>query len=130
MDDRGNFSKTCLPEEDLAKAREFLSKIPAYESHYSRRDCGKRFVSPHLTIAALYEEYKRNLNESSSNPISYRKFCDEFHSLNLKIKKPKVDTCAKCDTLAMKIKISPEQDKEEFEKKLKDHHDDAEYAYE
>lgn len=87
LDDRGNFSKTCLPEEDLAKAREFLSKIPAYESHYSRRDCGKRFVSPHLTIAALYEECKRNLKESSSKPISYRKFCDEFHSLNLKIKK-------------------------------------------
>lgn len=30
----------------------------------------------------------------------------------------------------MKIKIYPEQDKEEFEKKMKDHHDDAEYAYE
>lgn len=30
----------------------------------------------------------------------------------------------------MKIQIFPEQDKEEFEKKLKVHHDDAEYAYE
>ncbi|KAG8285616.1 hypothetical protein J6590_076751 [Homalodisca vitripennis] len=67
-DARGNFQKTTLAQEDKDKVRDFLLKIPAYESHYSRRDCGKKFVAPFLTITALYEEYKTTLPEASTNP--------------------------------------------------------------
>lgn len=128
-DQRGHFQKTCLSESTISAVREFLSKIPAYESHYSRRDCGKKFVSPHLTITSIYEEYKSTLMNQNSKPVSYRKFCDEFHDLNLKIKKPKIDTCPKCDSLTLQIKITSDLNKEEFVKKLDDHHKDSEYAY-
>lgn len=59
----------------------------------------------------------------------YRKFNTEFHNLNLKIKPPKVDTCPKCDTLALQSKIVPEDERGQFAKQLEDHHKDAEYAY-
>lgn len=128
-DERGHCSKSTITEEQLTKAQEFLSSIPAYESHYSRRDCGKKFVAPHLTIASLYDEYKLSLGENSQ-PISYRKFTDVFHSLKLKIKKPKVDTCSKCDKIAMQIKVATGEEVASHKKELKDHHEEAEYAYE
>lgn len=127
-DERGSFTKTVIPQEDLTKAQEFLMSIPAYDSHYSRRDCGKKFVAPHLTITALHEEYKQSLGENLM-PISYRKFSDIFHSLQLKIKKPKVDTCSKCDKIALQIKFSSNEEKDGYTKQLKDHHEDADYAY-
>lgn len=58
-DCRGTHSKTPILEDVITNAREFHSKLPFYESHYSRRDCGKKFLSPHLTISALYEEYSK-----------------------------------------------------------------------
>ena len=58
-DCRGTHSKTPILEDVITNAREFYSKLPFYESHYSRRDCGKKFLSLHLTISALYEEYSK-----------------------------------------------------------------------
>lgn len=112
----------------VTQARDFLGKVPAYESHYSRRDCGKTFLSLHLTITSIYEVNKGTLTQGES-PISYRKFNTEFHNLNLKIKPLKEDTCPKCDTLALKTKIVNEDERGQFAKQLEDHHKDAEYAY-
>lgn len=63
LDGRGDFPKSLLPENVVTQARYFLSKIPAYESHYSRRDCGKKLVSPHLTITSIYQECKGTLSQ-------------------------------------------------------------------
>ena len=88
-DCRGTHSKTSILEDVITNAREFLSKLPVYESHYSRRDCGKKFLLPHLTISALYEEYSKE-HCKDSIPISYRLFCTEFPKKTLAIKKPQI----------------------------------------
>lgn len=95
-------------------------------SHYTRRDCQKKFLPSHITLAELYEEYKKTCN--ARNPVSRRIFETEFHKMNLSIKKPKVDTCATCDKLA--LQITTVTDKTDLQTQLDAHHKLAEIAYE
>lgn len=65
-----------------------------------------------------------------SNPVCRNIYEREFHKMKLSFKAPKVDTCHKCDTFAMKLKVSTEEEKTEIDEEMKKHHEEADKAYE
>lgn len=99
--------KNKYSEEDIDKVRQFILKIPLYESHYSRRDTNKKYLPSHYTVTKIFDHY-RSLPDSIV--ISRTKFDEIFHSLNIGIKRPSKDTCGKCDKLKMKINLCSEEE--------------------
>lgn len=120
-----------ISDDDKNFIREQIKRFPAYDSHYSRSHTIKKYLSPDLSISKMYKLYKEECNGNNIIPQSesfYRKiFVEEF---NLQFKKPKNDTCAKCDKYEMIIKSSDvEEDRTKAEMLKNKHLDFAEAAY-
>lgn len=129
LDARGTANKNEDSEILRNSVKEFLAKIPCYKSHYTRRDCDKNFLSPHHTITSLHGEYLK-ASSGGNNNASYRVFCEVFHSLNLCIKKPKIDTCATCDRMMMQSKVASDtNEKNAIIERLHQHQLNADKAY-
>lgn len=112
-------------EQDLKKAKDHILSIPSYESYYSRRDTSKRYLPSHFTLSSLYEEYK----QTTDTPIGRPKYEAIFHDLNLSIKKPKKNTCNKCDTFHMRISLADGDEKENLQIAFRDHLKQADMGY-
>ncbi|KAJ4425415.1 hypothetical protein ANN_28030 [Periplaneta americana] len=107
-DDRVKFAlanKTKI--EDLQSEESHIFSFPSYESHYCRNRNSKRFLSSDLNIS---------------------KRC--FHKLDLAFKKPKQDTCHKCDVLKMKINTLAGEARDSAIQERDTHHKAAEESYE
>jgi hypothetical protein len=67
---------------------------------------------------------------SHDKPVCITVYKSQFELLNLAFKKPQLDTCNLCDTLAIQIKAtSDETDKEVLRIKQVEHHTQADKAY-
>uniref|UniRef100_A0A6P7G1E7 Nuclear receptor coactivator 7-like n=1 Tax=Diabrotica virgifera virgifera TaxID=50390 RepID=A0A6P7G1E7_DIAVI len=74
----------------------------------------------------MYKLYCEENESSVSRPIYER----EFHKMNISFKKPKVDTCHKCDVLSNKLKVTKsEGDKTKIKDEISIHHTAADNAY-
>lgn len=117
-------------EEELNKVRAHIKSFPSHESHYTRRTNDKRYLPSHLNLRIMYDLYK----EGETQPVGRTIYEKEFHNMKLSFKKPYVDTCYKCDTLNMEIKVARDNGDEErrirSEEDLKMHHELANTAYE
>lgn len=103
-----------------------IRSFPSYESHYTRRENSKRYLPAHLTLQKMYDLYC----EGRETKVSRKLYEKEFHKLNLAFKKPKVDTCHKCDVIQMKLAVCEnEEERKEIEKEKNTHHLDADKAY-
>lgn len=104
---------------------EFIGSFPAYESHYSRRDTSKKYLPSDLSLSLIYKLY----TEKFSKVVSISKFSYIFHTLNLSFKKPKIDTCHKCDVFKMKMEIATRDDFLTIKTQHEEHLTEAEDAY-
>lgn len=90
------------------KMIEFLSSLPSRESHYGREKTSLRYLSPDLNVTKLYKAFisKYWVNRTTKNPpVSRQWFNAVFKkSFRLSFGQPRVDTCPKCDFLAVEIK--------------------------
>lgn len=119
-----------LSMETLDLVRKHISELPAYESHYCRKQTENKFLPHYYTLSRIYEEYK-NWIPKTVKPVSRRIYESAFHSAKIKIKNPKKDSCAKCDKLTMQIKNTSDLDaKQALENDLNNHQKDAEDAFE
>lgn len=125
---RGKFSNIKWSEETLIRVRDHILSFPQYESHYGRGKTNKMFLPSHLNLKLMYKLYcEMNAGQDCVSKTIYSKI---FKSMNLSFKKPKVDTCSKCDLLQAKIKFClDENEKQELEAELKKHQLKAENAY-
>lgn len=115
------------PQYKLSQVEKHIKSFPAYKSHYSRRDTNINYLPSHLNITTMYDLYRE---EYPDNPVSINIYSRVFHTMNLKFKKPKIDTCTKCDTLNAKIKCAEnDTEKDQFRKELEDHQKTADDAY-
>ncbi|CAG9763456.1 unnamed protein product [Ceutorhynchus assimilis] len=73
----------------------------------------------------MYDLYKKGRKNAVGRSIYER----EFHKLKLSFKKPYVDTCYKCDTLNMQVKVANGEDKQNAERDLQLHQELANTAY-
>lgn len=88
----------------MAKEKEildFIKSFPSYESHYTRRDTSKRYLPSDLSVAEMHRLYVDKYDHS----VSLSKFGQLFGTLNLKFKKPKVDTSTNAICFYVKYKL-------------------------
>lgn len=105
-----------------------IKKLPSYESHYCRKETTKKYLPAHFTLKLIYEDYVKTVSDPVSITV-YRKY---FKQSGLKIKNPKKDTCAVCDSFKIQISnnsCSSEQ-KATLLMKKNEHQDKAEETYE
>ncbi|KAJ8872027.1 hypothetical protein PR048_028367 [Dryococelus australis] len=102
-----------IPECVKDIIRKHIKMFPAYVSHYSRAHTQNVYQNPDLSIAKmfrLYQDYCKEQSVLPRNEALYRKsFVEEF---NLSFKKPKNDTCGKCDRYELVLKFSKDVEKE------------------
>lgn len=74
--------------EKISAVLDHINSFPAYQSHYTRKVSTIKYLQADLNISTMYRLYTEQTTES----VSLSKYSETFKSLNLKFKKPKVDT--------------------------------------
>ena len=80
-------------------------------SHYTRHKApDKRYLDPKLTLSKIYKDFL-NLKgyvtgTASKPPLSIASSRKIFFSYNLSFRKPRKDTCGRCDSLQVAIEHS------------------------
>lgn len=108
-DNRGNFPTRKTDDEDVTFVKDFISKLPTYESHYKLSQSNIKYLSPFWNIIRLYREYCIKCQFEKRKPVSEWKFREIFNTqFNLSFARLKVDTCRKCDELnALSQSLNP-----------------------
>lgn len=113
-------------DEKEEEIRVHINSFPVYESHYTRERSSQRYLHSDLTLQKMHKLY----TESRSAAVSYTKYAQIFHTMNIKFKKPKSDRCNKCEILKLKIdSAEDENEKSMHKKKQEEHHTEADIAY-
>ena len=82
-----------LSSQKEEKVVQHIKRFPRYKSHYTRAESQRKFLSPELTLAKMYELYK----SETLNPVSLSKYKQIFYTrFNLRFKPVKKDTCKTC----------------------------------
>lgn len=89
-----------ISEFDLKIVRDHIASFPTNSSHYSRTsNPNRRYLSPLLSIAKMYDLYRTKCIDESKSPVTaaaYRRtFCCYF---NLGFGSIQSDVCARCDS--------------------------------
>lgn len=126
-DSRGkSIPKNKISEEKCNDIINHIKSFPLYESHYSRQRSSQMYFETGLNLSIMYKLYCKERD----NPVSITKYTEIFKTLNIKFKKPKIDTCNTCDIFQMKIKTSSGDELEKVQKEQAEHHRIADFGYE
>jgi hypothetical protein len=68
-----------ITNEQLNAVQEHLASLPAYESHYCRKETSKKYLPPYFTVTKTYNMYC----ETTEKPISYTKYLELFKKSNI-----------------------------------------------
>ncbi|CAG9826904.1 unnamed protein product [Diabrotica balteata] len=108
MDGRGRHAnhKEKLSNESILFLKEFIKRLPKYESHYYRNDnYNTYFMTIDYTIEKCYEVYKIECLSQNQECVSVDKFRRVFtDDFNIKFKSPKSDRCHICDSIYVSMK--------------------------
>ena len=93
---------------------QIVEHIWSYEpeqSHYTRHKAPeKRYLDPKLNVSKLYKDFLKLKGHvpgtTAKPPLSIASFRKIFRSYNLSFRKPRKDTCGRCDSLQIIIKHS------------------------
>lgn len=103
MKDRRGGLKTfkyTLADRNAVKAH--IKSIPSEPSHYNRNRSDSEYLSQDLNLHRLYKAFMEKFPNSK---ISYHFYAMVFKTdfPKLKFRKPRVDTCKKCDRLKIEM---------------------------
>lgn len=118
--------KKKLSSDKKQEVLDHINSYPKYVSHYCRNQTSQQYLPSHLSYEAMHRSYK----EKVSKPVSYWTYRRIFKTLNLKFKQPNKDTCAKCDSFAMKMKVTADDtEKEKIRQEMELHKRKADAGY-
>jgi len=83
-----------------------IQSFPAFESHYSRKNTSRLYLSQNLNIQKMFDLYKEQCSRNGERYPSNWLYRSVFAETGLKFKLPSVDTCKTCDEYNMKSKHS------------------------
>ncbi|KAJ8720798.1 hypothetical protein PYW08_006263 [Mythimna loreyi] len=114
------------------KIIEYISSIPAQESHYSRNDApNRKYLPTELSVVKLYKGFLAKHRDGSTLPPVSRQWFNEVFltEFNLSFKPPRVDTCPTCDSFKVEIDSAPTEELKTLAKqKLDIHHKQTDMA--
>ena len=112
-----------LDDARLQGVIQYIDSFPKYESHYTRsHQVSRKYLSPDLTVAKMYELYTEKCEEKGEEPL--KEWVTKF---NLSFHPPRKDTCKTCDVLKIKIDAAADDgQKTALKTELELHHRKAE----
>lgn len=120
----GKHTKHKIPEDVVQSVRDHIASFPKIDSHYCRADTSRSYLDSSLSVAKLYDLYKKAMEEQDQTPVKlsyYREiFCTEF---NICFQKPKKDRCDVCELIRLHDNDQREIDnasREEYEKHIRE----------
>jgi len=124
--------KNKLQHSAIVAIRNHIGSFPQYESHYCRASAKNvQFLPQSLNLCLMHRLYQDQQHISGNIAVSLSKYKQVFYTeFNLKFKKPKKDTCNKCDNFYIQLEAHKDQP-EEYKKVvvLRDEHQGlAKYA--
>lgn len=123
-DKRGRVTPNKTSEVVITDIRSFLDSQEKFSSHYSSSD--KKYFLPGTSIKQLHKDFLLSRPNSKVSITIFRKV---FTAMNIKIYKPKTDTCKSCDWFSTELGNTDDiSRKEELETERKKHHLKAESA--
>jgi len=119
--------KNRLPPAVIKDITDHIKKLPAYESHYCRKETNKKYLPSYFTLQRAYDEYTKSVN----NPVSRYVYQKYFKLSGIKVKSPKKDTCTQCDQLKIQLTNNncSEDQRIQLINQQTQHHNDSEEAY-
>ncbi|XP_053685829.1 uncharacterized protein LOC128735366 [Sabethes cyaneus] len=102
---KDNESRKQIDPEHAEYILNHIKSFPAEESHYSREKSSCLYLSSDLTIHRMYELYQDQCGVGNITPVHYNTYRLAFNSLNIKFRKPKVDTCNTCDMIRVELQV-------------------------
>ena len=118
---RGGDRKSTKYEAKKKSVMDFIARLPARESHYSRKKSKRLYLSSDLSINKLYKFYNSNAIESLrvKKTFFYNIFSTEF---NLGFGNPATDTCSYCMRMTHLLKtVTDEREKTKLKTELSVH---------
>lgn len=120
-----------ISDESFEMVINFINMLPKYESHYRRDKTEAMYLAPEMTLSKMYELYQDKFKSmpdvDNTKLCSFSTFKRIFYKkFNLRFKTLKKDTCNKCDTYAISINTSDQDEKILKEREHKKHLDLAE----
>lgn len=92
--------KNKTSDADKQTVREFIQRVPKYESHYGRSSSQRKYLHHNLSLKKLYDKYKEERNFKNQNFVSRQIFRQIFNlDFNLGFKRRHTDTCRTCDEI-------------------------------
>lgn len=127
-DKRGGTKSFKFTLADRNEVKLHIGSFPTESSHYSRKSSDKQYLSQDLNTNRLYLAFKEKHPNSKVSFAFYRKvFLNDFPKLAFR--KPRSDTCKKCDRLNNEIKSANQLLANTAKGKLEFHQRKAEAAY-
>ncbi|XP_050066843.1 uncharacterized protein LOC126555902 isoform X2 [Aphis gossypii] len=80
-------------QEERVKILNHIQSFPAFESHYSRKNTSRLYLSQNLNIQKMFDLYKEQCSENGESYSSNWLYRSVFAETGLKFKLPSVDTC-------------------------------------
>ena len=69
-----------ISEVTISVVEDHIKRFPAYQSHYSRNDCSKKYLSSSLSLSAMYRLYLDDCLAKEIEPVKehfYHKIFNE-----------------------------------------------------
>ncbi|KAK7475710.1 hypothetical protein BaRGS_00033032 [Batillaria attramentaria] len=106
-------------DDAVNRAKEHIASFPVVESHYTRKDTQRLYLSSELTLSKMYELYLEQCQQENQQPVSNRKYREIFtHNFNYSFHQPKKDQCVTCTVFKQKGSTASEEDKLEYQQHI------------
>lgn len=116
-------------QEERIKILNHIQSFPAFESHYSRKNTSRLYLSQNLNIQKMFDLYKEQCSKNGESSPSNWLYRSVFAETGLKFKLPSVDTCKTCDEYNIKSKHSSGEELQHLNTMNQNHKDMVDAAY-
>lgn len=114
-------------ERDRMNVKNHINSFPRDVSHYTRNKSEREYLSQDLNMNRMFSAFKEKYRDSQVKYKFYRKvFLKDFPKLSFK--KPRSDTCKRCDFLNIQSKTHDAVESNKAKQQLELHHRKAESA--